>query len=64
MTDFLPIIAFGFVLGMRHATDADHVIAVATIVSRQASIRGAALVGAILYVGNRLWRVRAGVPTR
>lgn len=28
------------------------------------AMAGAALVGAILYVGNRLWRVRAGVPTR
>jgi high-affinity nickel-transport protein len=34
----LSIIALGFFLGMRHATDPDHVIAVTTIVSRQRSI--------------------------
>jgi len=28
MIAFLPIIALGFFLGMRHATDPDHVIAV------------------------------------
>lgn len=60
MTDFLPIIAFGFVLGMRHATDADHVIAVATIVSRQASVRGAALVGATWGIGHTLTILAVG----
>jgi high-affinity nickel permease len=35
MISFLSIIAIGFFLGMRHATDPDHVIAVTTIVSRQ-----------------------------
>jgi hypothetical protein len=60
VTDFLPIIAFGFVLGMRHATDADHVIAVATIVSRQASIRGAVLVGATWGIGHTLTILAVG----
>ena len=54
MFNIFPIIAFGFVLGMRHATDADHVIAVATIVSRQASMRGAALIGATWGIGHTL----------
>jgi len=31
-------LALGFFLGMRHATDPDHVIAVSTIVSRERSI--------------------------
>ena len=31
----LVVIALGFFLGMRHATDADHVVAVATLVSRE-----------------------------
>src|SRR5262249_47538332 len=35
MISLLTIIALGFVLGMRHATDPDHVIAVSTIVSRE-----------------------------
>ncbi len=60
MSDILPIIAFGFVLGMRHATDADHVIAVATIVSREASIRGAALIGATWGIGHTLTILAVG----
>jgi len=45
MATLLSIVFLGFFLGMRHATDADHVIAVATIVSRQRTIRSAALIG-------------------
>ncbi len=52
MTTVFSIIALGFFLGMRHATDADHVIAVTTIVSRQRSIRRAALIGALWGVGH------------
>src|SRR6266849_4134748 len=52
MITLLSIIALGFFLGMRHATDADHVIAVTTIVSRQRSIRHAALIGVLWGVGH------------
>ena len=44
----------GFFLGMRHATDPDHVIAVTTIVSRQRTTAGAALIGALWGVGHTL----------
>jgi high-affinity nickel-transport protein len=37
---------------MRHATDPDHVVAVVTIVSRQGTTRGAALIGALWGVGH------------
>jgi high-affinity nickel permease len=48
------ILALGFVLGMAHATDADHVVAVATIVSERRSVRAAARVGALWGVGHTL----------
>lgn len=54
MIALLSIIALGFFLGMRHATDPDHVIAVTTIVSRQRSIRHAALIGALWGVGHTI----------
>jgi len=54
MISLLSIIALGFFLGMRHATDPDHVIAVTTIVSRQRSIRHAALIGALWGLGHTL----------
>jgi ABC-type nickel/cobalt efflux system permease component RcnA len=50
--NFLSIIAVGFFLGMRHATDPDHVIAVTTIVSHQRSSTRAALIGAFWGLGH------------
>src|SRR6202165_4629353 len=54
MITLFSIIALGFFLGMRHATDPDHVIAVTTIVSRQRSVRHAALIGALWGVGHTI----------
>jgi hypothetical protein len=51
---FASLLALGFVLGMRHATDADHVVAIATIVSRQRTLRGSALIGAAWGIGHTL----------
>ncbi len=54
MLAFYSIVAIGFWLGMQHATNADHVIAVSTIVSRQRSIRNAALIGVLWGVGHTI----------
>jgi high-affinity nickel-transport protein len=54
MASFFSIIALGFFLGMRHATDPDHVIAVSTIVSRQRNIARSALIGAFWGIGHTL----------
>jgi high-affinity nickel permease len=54
MTSGLAILAIGFVLGMRHATDPDHVIAVSTIVARERSISKSALVGALWGFGHTI----------
>ncbi|HUL32251.1 MAG TPA: high-affinity nickel-transport family protein [Candidatus Eisenbacteria bacterium] len=73
MLSGLTILAIGFFLGMRHATDPDHVIAVSTIVSREPSIRKAGLVGAlwglghtltILLVGAAIIVFNVAIPTR
>ncbi len=60
MTPLLPVLALGFFLGMRHATDPDHVIAVSTIVARYRSTRGAALIGAVWGLGHTLTIVLVG----
>jgi high-affinity nickel permease len=60
MISLLSIIALGFFLGMRHATDPDHVIAVTTIVSRQQSIRHAALIGILWGVGHTITILAVG----
>jgi high-affinity nickel-transport protein len=54
MAQFLSLALLGFLLGMRHATDPDHVVAVTTIVAGQRSIRRAAYVGAAWGVGHTL----------
>jgi ABC-type nickel/cobalt efflux system permease component RcnA len=52
MLNLLSIVVIGFFLGMRHATDPDHVIAVSTIVTRQNSTGRAALIGMLWGVGH------------
>lgn len=54
MIALLSILALGFFLGMRHATDPDHVIAVATIVTRQRSLGRAAIIGAFWGLGHTI----------
>ena len=63
MISVLSIIALGFFLGMRHATDPDHVIAVTTIVSRERSIGPAAWIGALWGLGHTItiFAVGAGI---
>ena len=60
MINFLSIIAIGFFLGMRHATDPDHVVAVTTIVSRQKKISRAALTGMFWGIGHTLTILAVG----
>lgn len=62
MNALASVVALGFLLGMRHATDADHVAAVATIVSRERSLKVAAWVGALWGLGHTLTLVLVGVP--
>jgi high-affinity nickel-transport protein len=48
----LALLGLGFLLGLRHATDADHVVAVTTIVCRTPRARAAMAVGALWGVGH------------
>jgi high-affinity nickel-transport protein len=50
----------GFFLGIRHATDADHVVAIATIVSREHSMACSALIGVVWGVGHTLTLMAVG----
>jgi high-affinity nickel permease len=49
---FLTILIVGFLLGMRHATDPDHVVAVTTIVAKQPGIAKAGLIGVFWGLGH------------
>ena len=54
MISFIGILILGFFLGMRHATDADHVIAVMTIVTKQRGVAKAGAIGALWGMGHTL----------
>jgi cytochrome c biogenesis protein CcdA len=54
MTTLLAIVMLGFFLGMRHATDPDHVVAVTTIVSRERTMLHATLIGALWGLGHTI----------
>ena len=69
----ISVLLLGFLLGMRHATDADHVVAVTTIVSEECSVRRASGIGAlwgighsitILLVGGAIIAFRLTIPPR
>lgn len=48
----VSLLLFGFWLGVRHAADADHVVAVSTFVARQKKLGGAWLLGAVWGLGH------------
>jgi ABC-type nickel/cobalt efflux system permease component RcnA len=50
----LFVTILGLILGMRHSTDADHVVAISTIVSKQRSIRNAAFIGSVWGLGHTI----------
>jgi len=53
-------LALGFMLGLRHATDADHVVAVSAVASREKSAWGAVRIGAFWGLGHTLTILIAG----
>lgn len=61
MTQLLALAGFGFLLGMRHATDADHVIAVTTILNRSKRFLDTTLIGALWGLGHTITVVIVGV---
>jgi nickel/cobalt exporter len=54
LVPFVTVVLLGLFLGMRHSTDPDHVVAVSTIVSRQGSVRGSAVIGLLWGLGHTL----------
>lgn len=48
----LPVLLLGLLFGVQHATDPDHIVAVATIVSRTRRFSAGALIGAFWGLGH------------
>lgn len=61
MGQLLALAGFGFLLGMRHATDADHVIAVTTILNRSRRFWDTTIIGALWGLGHTVTVVVVGV---
>ena len=57
----MALAGFGFLLGMRHATDADHVIAITTILNRTRRVADTTLIGALWGAGHTITVVTVGV---
>lgn len=56
----LSALGFGFLLGLRHALDPDHLVAVSTLVTEERGIARAARVGALWGLGHGLTLLVAG----
>jgi hypothetical protein len=57
----LAVLALGFVLGLRHALDVDHVAAVSTIVSERRSVWASSVVGAVWGLGHTTALLALGI---
>ncbi len=55
------VLVFGFVLGLKHAVEADHLAAVSAIVSERKSLLGSAFVGGLWGLGHTVSLLVAGV---
>lgn len=60
-TTLLTTLVLGFALGIRHALDADHVVAVSTIVSQYRNPLRAALVGMFWGIGHTTTLLLVGI---
>src|SRR5215468_1599793 len=57
----LSVLTLGFVLGLKHALDPDHMVAVSTIVSESRSVKRSSLVGAFWGFGHTFSLLCAGI---
>jgi high-affinity nickel permease len=57
----LSLLGLGFVLGLKHALDADHLAAVSTMAAEKRSLLSSSLIGALWGVGHTLSLMIAGV---
>src|SRR5215204_3713659 len=58
---FFALLGLGFVFGLKHATEVDHVVAISTVVSQNRSLVRSAIVGALWGVGHTAALIIAGL---
>ncbi|MCU0238302.1 MAG: hypothetical protein MUC29_02590 [Pyrinomonadaceae bacterium] len=59
-TTTFGILVFGFLIGLKHATEADHLAAVSTIVTERQSLWSSAIIGGFWGLGHTISLVIAG----
>jgi ABC-type nickel/cobalt efflux system permease component RcnA len=59
--DIFVLLGLGLVLGLKHATEVDHVVAISSIVSEQRSLWRSSLVGALWGIGHTASLIVVGV---
>ena len=57
----ISLLSFGFVLGLKHAVEADHLAAVTTIASERRSLFSSSMVGALWGLGHTISLLIAGI---
>jgi len=62
MISIFTVLGFGFLLGLRHATDADHVIALTTILGKHGKIRHSTLIGILWGIGHSITVTLIAIP--
>jgi sulfite exporter TauE/SafE len=60
-TSTFTLLGLGFLIGLKHAVEADHLAAVSTIVTERKSLLGSAVVGAVWGLGHTISLFLAGV---
>ena len=55
------VLSLGFFIGLKHATEADHLAAVSTIVSERKSIWSSMFIGGVWGLGHTISLVVAGI---
>ncbi len=58
---FLTLLGLGFLLGLRHALDGDHVAAVSTVLAQRPSLKSSSLIGFSWGIGHTLILLLAGL---
>ncbi|HKT33659.1 MAG TPA: sulfite exporter TauE/SafE family protein [Nitrospira sp.] len=70
-SSYMTILGLGFILGLRHALDSDHLAAVSTVLAERPSWRASSLVGlswgvghtaVLLFVGTIVLMLRVPIP--
>lgn len=59
-TEFLTVLSVGFLIGLRHALDADHLAAVSAVLAERPSLRASSAVGLWWGIGHTLMLLLVG----